>query len=102
MLLSLTDDDCYNQSNNNFFFFLFCTFSHFYVGSVLINLKIKITVIIVISMTLIKTSIFSTLTCITTLTNTIMRITYIIIDGSTDRCCIAIVINERALLSGSD
>ena len=25
-----------------------------------------------------------------------------IIDGSTDRCCIAIVTNERALLSGSD
>ena len=24
------------------------------------------------------------------------------IDGSTDRCCIAIVTNERALLSGSD
>ena len=26
----------------------------------------------------------------------------IAIDGSTDRCCIAIVTNERALLSGSD
>ena len=25
-----------------------------------------------------------------------------VIDGSTDRCCIAIVTNERALLSGSD
>ena len=25
-----------------------------------------------------------------------------IIDGSTDRCCIAIVTNDRALLSGSD
>ena len=25
-----------------------------------------------------------------------------LIDGSTDRCCIAIVTNERALLSGSD
>ena len=24
------------------------------------------------------------------------------IDGSTDRCCIAILTNERALLSGSD
>ena len=24
------------------------------------------------------------------------------IDGSTDRCCIAVVTNERALLSGSD
>ena len=24
------------------------------------------------------------------------------IDGSTDRCCIAIVTNERTLLSGSD
>ena len=29
-------------------------------------------------------------------------IKWITIDGSTDRCCIAIVTNERALLSGSD
>ena len=25
-----------------------------------------------------------------------------VIDGSTDRCCIAVVTNERALFSGSD
>ena len=33
-----------------------------------------------------------------------MKITHSLapIDGSTDRCCIAIVTNERALLSGSD
>ena len=31
-----------------------------------------------------------------------MAVIFVAIDGSTDRCCIAIVTNERALLSGSD